>query len=82
MQKLIINADDFGWSEERDRGILELLEGGYLGSVSAMANGSNFGMGKNFSVGLHVNLTEGPAVVPGSSLGEPGEYQENEMGKS
>lgn len=39
---MIINADDFGWNEYRDQGILELLEKNILTSATALVNGYNF----------------------------------------
>ena len=36
--KIIINADDFGYCEERSRGICELLEFGHISSTTAMVN--------------------------------------------
>lgn len=40
--KLIINADDAGYSKTRDSGILELVDQGFVTDVSVMVNGENF----------------------------------------
>jgi predicted glycoside hydrolase/deacetylase ChbG (UPF0249 family) len=64
-RKLIVNADDFGIGEERDRGIIELFEQGCISSCSILVNGVNFensikiAREIGFPVGLHLNLTEG-----------------------
>jgi predicted glycoside hydrolase/deacetylase ChbG (UPF0249 family) len=72
--KIIINADDLGWSEHRDRGIFELYERGKLTSATALANGYNIEPALarareiGMHVGLHLNLSEGPLVsLPESS---------------
>ena len=38
---LIINADDFGWNRDRDRGILEAFRKGWISSATALLNGYN-----------------------------------------
>ncbi|KAL4427252.1 hypothetical protein ABPG74_011488 [Tetrahymena malaccensis] len=66
--KLIINADDFGWFQQRDTGIIEGFETGAISSTSAIANGNyleeslNKIKDLNYGVGLHLNLTDGPPV--------------------
>jgi predicted glycoside hydrolase/deacetylase ChbG (UPF0249 family) len=66
--KLIINADDFGICEERDRGILELFAKGYVSSATALVNFPNFEKSieearkLNLPIGLHLNLTEGEPI--------------------
>lgn len=38
---LIINADDFGYSHERDRGIMECFQTSAISSASLLVNGVN-----------------------------------------
>lgn len=63
----IINADDLGICEERDRGVFELFEKG-ITSATIIVNTPNF---KNsikkakelkLPLGLHLNLTEGEPI--------------------
>ena len=66
--KIIINADDFGWCCERDKGILELFEKGCITSTTVLINGPNAinalkeAKRIGLPVGLHLNLTEGMPV--------------------
>jgi chitin disaccharide deacetylase len=66
--RLIVNADDFGYSEEVNRAILSGFESSLLTSTSIMANMPGFddavGLVRRHTllaekVGLHLNLTEG-----------------------
>ncbi|MFN9910622.1 MAG: ChbG/HpnK family deacetylase [bacterium] len=41
-KSLIINADDFGYCNERDQAIINLLEKKKISSVSCLVNGSSF----------------------------------------
>lgn len=41
MHRFIINADDFGISEPRSRGILQLIQKKRVTSVSVLVNGVN-----------------------------------------
>ncbi len=65
---IIINADDFGWCPERDRGILELFQKGCITSTTVLINGRNAinalqeARKLNLPVGLHLNLTEGKPI--------------------
>jgi predicted glycoside hydrolase/deacetylase ChbG (UPF0249 family) len=68
---LIVNADDFNLTEGVSRGIVEGYRRGILTSTTAMANlpGLESAMAltrdlPGLSVGLHVNLTFGPPVLP------------------
>ena len=61
--QLIVNADDMGYCEARDEGILQCP---VVHSVSIMVNGPCFDKinwerihDSQLSVGLHLNLTEG-----------------------
>ena len=38
---MVINADDYGYNECIDRGIIELIQNGRINSVSVIVNGSN-----------------------------------------
>jgi predicted glycoside hydrolase/deacetylase ChbG (UPF0249 family) len=71
MKSLIINADDFGADEARNKGIFEAIQAGRVTSVSVLANGDGFedamniwkGLGKtDVSLGIHINLSEGRPV--------------------
>ncbi len=42
MKSLIINADDLGADEARNRGIFEAIEAGRVTSVSILVNGEGF----------------------------------------
>lgn len=67
MPKITINADDFGWDENRTRAILQAYELGLIHTTTAMANMPWFeraiemareaGLAEH--VGLHLCLTEG-----------------------
>ncbi len=63
MKRLIINADDFGWSDGINRGIIDAFEKGVVTSASLMANGAAFEdaviRAKNhprLGVGVHLNV--------------------------
>lgn len=71
MKRLIINADDLGADEARNRGIFEAIEAGRVTSVSVLVNGDGFedamerwrGLDrKEVSFGIHVNLSEGRPI--------------------
>ena len=71
MNKLIINADDFGSSKKINNAILYLIKKNKISSVSAMANGIliNTALSKlkkikknNFSIGVHLNITSGKSL--------------------
>ena len=73
MRRLIVNADDFGWSEAVTAGILQAHQGGILTSTTVMMNlpGAAAAIDRarreapNLAVGVHLNLTEGePAGAP------------------
>ena len=68
MKQLIVNADDLGADEARNRGIFEAIEAGVVTSVSLLVNGPALddalrrirSMGSSrVSFGLHLNLSEG-----------------------
>lgn len=71
MKRLIINADDLGADEARNRGIFEAIEAGRVTSVSILVNGDGFedalerwnSFGKtDISLGIHINLSEGKPI--------------------
>ena len=64
MRKLIVNADDFGFSEAVNHGILKAMEDGIVTSTSIMANMPGFAHAAalyhehpDMAVGVHLNLT-------------------------
>ncbi|KAL3860438.1 hypothetical protein ACJMK2_010561 [Sinanodonta woodiana] len=67
-QYLIINADDFGYSKERDEGILDCFMRGAISSSTVLINAVNVKDGINkakqvgLPIGLHLNLTEGKPI--------------------
>lgn len=77
MKRLIVNADDLGADEARNRGIFEAIDAEVLTSVSLLVNGPafedaarrirNLDPGR-ISPGLHFNLSEGAPVAAGLKL--------------
>ena len=71
MLHLIVNADDAGYSAERDDGILRCVHHGVVRSVSLLVNGASAASAvaklsaanPPISIGLHVNVTEGAPVA-------------------
>jgi len=70
MKRLIVNADDFGLTENVNRGILDSHREGIVTSTTLLANGMAFesavAAGKRFhrlGIGVHLNLTEGKPVA-------------------
>ena len=71
MRQLIVNADDFGLTEQVSRGILDAHREGIVTSATLMANGGAFDAAVSMSrraprlgIGVHLNLTEGEPVSP------------------
>jgi hopanoid biosynthesis associated protein HpnK len=71
MKNLIVNADDLGWTEGVNRGILEAHRNGIVTSASLLANGAAFAGGveaakatPGLGVGVHLNLSDGAPVAP------------------
>ncbi|CAH1233785.1 YDJC [Branchiostoma lanceolatum] len=68
MKKLVINADDFGYCPERNRGIVESYLHGDVTTASLMANTDaaedaiKLARLHSIPLGLHLNLTEGRPV--------------------
>lgn len=76
MRSLIINADDFGMSNEVNEGIKIGIKSGMVTSVSVLANMPYFDDAVEFlrehkevSVGLHFNITEGTPVLTPNEVG-------------
>jgi predicted glycoside hydrolase/deacetylase ChbG (UPF0249 family) len=70
VKSLIVNADDLGWTEGVNRGILEAFQHGIVTSASLLANGAAFGGGveaarsaPGLGVGVHLNLSDGPPLA-------------------
>jgi hypothetical protein len=77
--RLIITADDLGYSQPRDDGIFYLFSIGAITQASLLVNGANArtalarAHAAGLPVGLHLNFTEGvPLTVPSTSLLAPG----------
>jgi predicted glycoside hydrolase/deacetylase ChbG (UPF0249 family) len=71
LRKLIVNADDFGFNKEITDGIIECHRTGCVTSTTLMANMSAaqyaVSLSKQYvdlSVGVHLNLTLGPSILP------------------
>ena len=69
MRQLIVNADDFGLTEQVSRGIVDAHRKGIVTSTTLMANGGAFdaavAMGRReyqLAIGVHLNLTQGVPV--------------------
>ena len=70
MKNLIVNADDLGWTDGVNRGIVEAFRHGIVTSASLLANGAAFAGGveaarsaPGLGVGIHLNLSDGPPVA-------------------
>lgn len=75
MKQLIVNADDFGLTENVNRGILDAHREGIVTSTTLLANGMAFeaaaAASKRFArlgIGVHLNLTEGMPVADASHI--------------
>jgi predicted glycoside hydrolase/deacetylase ChbG (UPF0249 family) len=70
VKNLIVNADDFGWTDGVNRGIVEAFRNGIVTSTSLLANGADFAGGvaaaksaPGLGVGVHLNLSDGAPVA-------------------
>ncbi len=78
--KLIINADDLGFSKGVNQAILKAHNEGFLSHASLMANTEYFDDAvqniipqcRNLKVGLHINLTCGKSLSAGNLLAKNG----------
>ena len=75
MKNLIVNADDLGWTDGVNRGIVEAFRHGIVTSTSLLANGAVFAGGveaarsaPGLGVGVHLNLSDGPPVADRESV--------------
>ena len=75
MKSLIVNADDLGWAEGVNQGIVEAFRHGIVTSTSLLANGEAFVGGVNtarsapgLGVGVHLNLSDGAPVADRESV--------------
>jgi predicted glycoside hydrolase/deacetylase ChbG (UPF0249 family) len=69
--RLIVNADDFGYTRGVNRAVLELSAAGALHSTTLMAAGSAFedaveqaGRSRLLGIGCHVVLVDGSPILP------------------
>jgi len=70
VKNLIVSADDLGWTDGVNRGIVEAFRNGIVTSTSLLANGAAFAGGvqaarsaPGLGVGVHLNLSDGPPVA-------------------
>jgi len=86
VKNLIVNADDLGWTDGVNRGIVEAFHHGIVTSTSLLANGTAFAgaveaarSAPGLRVGVHLNLSDGPPVADRESvaslLNERGEFR-------
>ena len=91
MKNLIVNADDLGWTDGVNRGILDAFRGGIVTSTSLLANGVAFAeavkeakAAPGLGVGVHLNLSDGAPVADRESvtslLNDDGKFAEGPEG--
>jgi predicted glycoside hydrolase/deacetylase ChbG (UPF0249 family) len=75
LRNLIVNADDLGWTDGVNRGIVEAFHHGIVTSTSLLANGLAFAEGveaalstPGLGVGVHLNLSDGPPIADPESV--------------
>lgn len=75
MKKLIVNADDFGYTRSVNRGIVSSCKDGIVTSATIMANGGAFEdavacakMNPQLGVGVHLVLVGGRCVAPAREI--------------
>src|SRR6516165_9853249 len=87
LKNLIVNADDLGWTEGVNRGIVDAHRKGLVTSSSLLANGHAFASAlaaaqsnPQLGIGVHLNLSDGPPTAPAEEvrglLNEVGELEE------
>jgi predicted glycoside hydrolase/deacetylase ChbG (UPF0249 family) len=85
VKNLIVKADDLGWTDGVNRGIVESFHRGIVTSASLMANGAALAGAVEavhsalaLGVGVHLNLSDGPPVADRetvtSLLNDDGEF--------
>jgi len=87
MRRLIVNADDLGFTSGANRAIVESHTNGIVTSATLMANGAAFCEAKdlanqlpNLSIGCHVVLIDGEPVLPServTSLAQSGRFRDS-----
>ena len=77
MKRLIVNADDFGFTRDVNAGIVQAHTNGILTSTTLMANGEAFadavrlaGENPTLDIGCHLVLVQGRSVIDGSPLAQ------------
>ena len=75
MKNLIVNADDLGWTEGVNRGIVEAHRRGLVSSSSLLANGRAFASAVSvrrnhpeLGIGVHLNLSDGLPTAPAETV--------------
>ena len=75
MKNLIVNADDLGWTDGVNRGIVHAHRNGIVTSASLLANGAAFESAVEMAraapamgVGVHLNLNDGKPVSAPESV--------------
>lgn len=75
MKKLIVTADDFGYSQNVNKAIIKCFRNGIVTSTSLLANTKYFDesvkllkQDKNLDVGIHINLTESKPLTKAKTL--------------
>ncbi|MBI5870878.1 MAG: ChbG/HpnK family deacetylase [Actinobacteria bacterium] len=75
MKRLIVNADDFGLTSGVNRAVVECHQRGVVTSATLMVNGGAAveaallaADNPQLGVGLHLNLTSGPPLMPPGSV--------------
>lgn len=88
VKKLIINADDFGLSDGVTYGILKAHNDGVLTSTTCMMNMPHIEKYleltkdyPNLGLGVHLNITLGPALTKNSFIDENGYFQSRDCYK-
>jgi predicted glycoside hydrolase/deacetylase ChbG (UPF0249 family) len=87
VKNLIVNADDLGWTEGVNRGIVEAHRKGLVTSTSLLANGPAFAgavaisrSNPELGIGVHLNLSDGSPTAPAKEvkglLGKGGELED------
>ncbi len=75
MRNLIVNADDLGWTDGVNRGIVEAHRRGLVTSATLLANGNAYEgaleavrQNPQLGVGVHLNLGDGRPVAPADEV--------------
>ncbi len=75
MRNLIVNADDLGWTDGVNRGIVEVHRRGLVTSTTLLANGRAYDsaleaarQNPELGIGVHLNLGDGRPVAPADQV--------------